>query len=320
MKKYILTTLTLLNTCAFLNAMEQQITQREAREWDAQAYAHGNQIQEASALQFLKESGIDLKDQKVLDVGCGTGNITAKIAKTAKEVHGFDASNNMIEYAHKTFGHIPNLSFEHASAETFTTTKKYAKTVTTTKKYNVAFCTFCLHWIENKQKALESISNALEIGGTFFGTAQSTSDPEPLHFTVFQEMIAENATVYPALQNMDLTQIMDYFIISDDLFQQLLQQSGFEIISYEHKSFGITMSKEKIEYAIRPVIMSRPGMNLIPEKEKEQFFQGYIKKLITKATPQEDGNYHVPDGLCSTVFLARKIADVASALDTTAKL
>src|SRR5437867_4478961 len=105
MKKSILSLLCLFS---IVNGMEKEIARQEPREWDPIAYAQGNALQQRAALQFLKESDVDPINKKVLDIGCGTGNITDIISQSAKRVRGIDASKQMIEYAqqHSSNGNI----------------------------------------------------------------------------------------------------------------------------------------------------------------------------------------------------------------------
>jgi len=91
-----------------------------------QEYARENFVQEAAALKLIKESGISFTNKNVLDIGCGTGNISNKLIEKfgTQHVHGFDASKNMIEYAQKTYTNsTEQLSFEYSFAEGFTTNK-----------------------------------------------------------------------------------------------------------------------------------------------------------------------------------------------------
>lgn len=281
--------------------MEQEQITRESLEWNAQAYAQGNTFQEIASLHFLQDSGIVLENKKILDIGCGTGNITAKIAETAKKIHGIDASKNMIEYAQEYYGNIQNISFEHSFAENFNTKKKY----------DLALSFFCLHWIQDKQKTLEKINLSLKTNGEFFGTHNSTSDPISLSLTVLQEMIPGFSYIYSFFKTMNWIEIGGYFIISDEKFQELLSATGFELISYEQKSFDIIMSRKDMENTIRPVLMSRPFIQKIPEKIREWFFKAFIDTTTKKLTQQEDGNYIIPEATWGTkIFHARKITNV----------
>ena len=56
------------------------------------------------------DSLIDLLDpqpgERVLDLGCGTGELAAKIAERGATVVGLDADHNMIEQARERFPHV----------------------------------------------------------------------------------------------------------------------------------------------------------------------------------------------------------------------
>jgi ubiquinone/menaquinone biosynthesis C-methylase UbiE len=79
--------------------------------WNAQLYNRQHQFVSElgqSALQLLNPT----KDEHILDLGCGTGDLTAKIAQHA-HVIGIDQSKNMIELAKENY---PTLSFMVADA------------------------------------------------------------------------------------------------------------------------------------------------------------------------------------------------------------
>src|SRR5579871_5743990 len=220
MKKYIFAMLCIASLISNI-ATAKQI--REPQEWNAQAYAQGNRIQEEAALLFLHESGIDFTNKTILDIGCGTGNITAMLAQTAHCVHGIDASQNMIEYA-QAHENRDNLTFEHCFAEDFITNKKY----------DCALSIFCLHWIKDKQKAFESINKSLKINGEFFGTIFTSSDPIPFGIAVFKELLATLEPNCPFLQNTTASESgLNRYVISDDESKAIIEKAGFEIIIYE---------------------------------------------------------------------------------------
>jgi trans-aconitate 2-methyltransferase len=88
-------------------------------EWDASEYAKVSALQQKMAAEAL--SLIHLEGtERVLDVGCGNGKITAEIAARVPEgsVLGVDVSEEMITFASSHFGPTirPNLRFEVADA------------------------------------------------------------------------------------------------------------------------------------------------------------------------------------------------------------
>lgn len=76
--------------------------------WSLARYTN-HTIYEA-ALGFL-----DNRHQKVLDVGCGTGVMSAKLAASGRQVVGVDISTMMIERARRR--NHPGIAFVHGDAE-----------------------------------------------------------------------------------------------------------------------------------------------------------------------------------------------------------
>ena len=103
---------------------------------------------------------LDLKDaERILDVGCGDGKITAEIASRVPRgsVVGVDPSGDMIRFAQSHFGPAtrPNLRFEVADARRLPFQKAFDLVVS----FNA------LHWIPEQDAALSSIHSALVSGG-----------------------------------------------------------------------------------------------------------------------------------------------------------
>src|SRR5215471_20815038 len=82
--------------------------------WDAADYAANSAQQQAWARELIAR--LKLRgDERVLDVGCGDGKVTAEIARALPDgsAMGIDASPQMIEFARTTFpvSRVSNLEF-----------------------------------------------------------------------------------------------------------------------------------------------------------------------------------------------------------------
>lgn len=123
-------------------------------EWNARLYRERSSLQQAMAaevLQALELAGAE----RVLDVGCGDGRISADIARRVPRgsVVGVDASSRMVELASEKSG--PNLRFEVADARALRFNGEFDLVVS----FNA------LHWIHEQGLALASVHNALVHGG-----------------------------------------------------------------------------------------------------------------------------------------------------------
>jgi trans-aconitate 2-methyltransferase len=127
-------------------------------EWDAAEYSRRSSLQETMGQEVL--ALLDLNgSERILDVGCGDGKITAQIASRASKgsVVGVDPSRDMISFARSHFGPatLPNLRFEVADARCLPFKNEFDLVVS----FNA------LHWIPEQQAALSSIRSTLVPGG-----------------------------------------------------------------------------------------------------------------------------------------------------------
>jgi ubiquinone/menaquinone biosynthesis C-methylase UbiE len=123
-------------------------------EWNAELYRERSTLQQTMAAEVLRS--LDLKgSERVLDVGCGDGRITAEIAGRVPDgsVLGVDASTNMIGLASCNLR--PNLRFEVADARSLPFNHEFDLVVS----FNA------LHWVHEQDLALAAIHEALKPGG-----------------------------------------------------------------------------------------------------------------------------------------------------------
>ena len=77
--------------------------------WDAHPYGSIElEWPQALYLQILRPA---LAGKRVLELGCGTGTLSAELASTASHVTAVDFSEAMLRIARDRFGHVPNLEF-----------------------------------------------------------------------------------------------------------------------------------------------------------------------------------------------------------------
>jgi trans-aconitate 2-methyltransferase len=128
-------------------------------EWDAAGYVRRSTLQEAMADEVL--GLLVLKgSERVLDIGCGDGRITAQIANRLPQgsVLGVDPSHDMISFATNHFSPAThsNLRFEPADARSLPFEGEFDLVVS----FNA------LHWIPEQDQALRSIRRAMRPNGS----------------------------------------------------------------------------------------------------------------------------------------------------------
>jgi trans-aconitate methyltransferase len=96
--------------------------------------------------------------ERILDLGCGTGQLTAQIAAAGAAVCGIDNSAEMIDKARANY---PDLSFVRADARSFQAEQSAGQL------YDAVFSNAMLHWILEPDAVIRPIYKALKPGGRF---------------------------------------------------------------------------------------------------------------------------------------------------------
>jgi len=126
--------------------------------WDAADYAQSSFPQKQWAGELISKMHL-AGCERVLDIGCGDGRISAAIAVCVPKgsVTGYDRSPEMIRFARGQFPArmFPNLSFVEGDA----TDLRFHE------QFDVVFSTAALHWIYDHGPVLAGISRALVSGG-----------------------------------------------------------------------------------------------------------------------------------------------------------
>jgi ubiquinone/menaquinone biosynthesis C-methylase UbiE len=100
--------------------------------------------------------GLLTSELSVLDVGCGSGAITADIAQRVNgKVVGIDFSQHLIEMAQKNYGHIPNLSFEVANINDYVSDESF----------DLVIAARTLQWVNNPVEVVAKMVSLLKTGG-----------------------------------------------------------------------------------------------------------------------------------------------------------
>jgi trans-aconitate methyltransferase len=121
--------------------------------WDAERYQSRHSYVFAYGADLIGLLG-PRAGEKILDLGCGSGQLTAKIAESGAEVVGVDRSPEMVAEARRNF---PSLTFEIGDAAGFTVDGPF----------DAVFSNAALHWVKDADGAAASVARALRNGGRF---------------------------------------------------------------------------------------------------------------------------------------------------------
>ncbi len=139
-------------------------------EWHASAYSKEASLQKELAEKQLAQLKLN-GDERVLDVGCGDGKITAEIAARVSKgsVLGVDPSSEMIAFAQNHFAppKFANLKFQVADVRQLSTLTPALSQREREKSYqfDLVVSFNALHWVPEQAQALNSIRASLKPTG-----------------------------------------------------------------------------------------------------------------------------------------------------------
>ena len=123
-----------------------------AQTWDPEAYARDGAFVHGLAGGVLEWLGAQA-GERILDLGCGDGQLSARIAASGADVRGVDASAAMVAAARGrgiTADEAPaeRLPYSHAS-------------------FDAVFSNAALHWVRDQDAMMAEVHRVLKPGGRF---------------------------------------------------------------------------------------------------------------------------------------------------------
>jgi trans-aconitate methyltransferase len=120
--------------------------------WDAQAYGRNGAFVHELAGGVLEWLNAQL-GEFVLDLGCGDGHLTQRLAATGAHVLGVDASADMVAVARER-----GIEAEQANAESLPFHDA---------TFHAVFSNAALHWVRDHESMLAQVHRVLKPGGRF---------------------------------------------------------------------------------------------------------------------------------------------------------
>jgi len=197
-------------------------------------------IEDLKRLDFIVSQVLELHQPgaKIIDIGCGNGNISLALGSLGFEVLGVDIDSNSIANAAK------RNSFQNVKFEVRDVSKLEANA-----NFDAVICSEVLEHLENPAKMVEVIAAILNKDGVFIATVPNGFGPREVLITrpmqwltahkldkgiiAFKKMLGYNASTLQS-SNEDLTHI-HFFTYS--ALSKMIQQFGFKPHHYQNGDF-----------------------------------------------------------------------------------
>ena len=143
-------------------------------------------VQKVDGQMFIETDVCPQAGDAILDLGCGTGELSAYLAKLVGpegKVVSVDPDKERILLAQQSFGEVKNLSFVEGSASNFPGIGS--------ESYDIIFSNYVIHWIPGKQELFNNMFEGLKHGGKI--AIQYVDYICPFVSCAFKELNPENA-------------------------------------------------------------------------------------------------------------------------------
>jgi trans-aconitate 2-methyltransferase len=245
-----------------------------AFEFDGDKYKQASEHQKSWGKRLIAE--LEFKGgERIFDLGCGDGALTAELAKLVPDgfVLGIDASENMVETARKNYAGA-NLRFELLNINA----------IDFESEFDLVFSNATLHWVKDHGKLLRYVYKALRNEGTARFQFAGDGNCSNLIRTLRETMSAKEYASY--FINFD----WPWYMPSVDEYKALLDEVAFveKKVWSENADKHFESAEAMTKWIDQPSLV--PFLGYVAEKERQRFRDAVVEQMIEE-TLQNDGTY-----------------------------
>ena len=199
--------------------------------------------------------------ERILDVGCGEGALTEKIAAAGALVVGIDASGEMIAGARARGLDARLMNAERLSFE---------------REFDAVFSNAALHWVRDHDAMLAGVRRALKPGGRFVA-----------EFGGHGNIAAIQVAIRSVLAHRGWETNIHRYYATPAEYSARLQTHGFDV-----KDIALIPRPTPLPTGMRGWLdtFERATLDRIPQAQREQFIQE-VEDLLREEVCDSDGNW-----------------------------
>lgn len=226
------------------------------REWDAKTYDKVSDPQFEWGVEVLER--LELKgDESVIDAGCGSGRVTAKLLDRLPDgnVLCVDASESMIEQARETLGDRADyLVADLAELEV-------------PEPVDLVFSTATFHWLPDHDRLFSRLHSALRPGGRLVAQCGGAGNVAEHARHILE--VAMRPAFAPHFEGMT---VMWNFATPEET-EERLRRAGFEDVSCWLEEKPV---QPEDPYAFTTTVTMGPHLARLPEKMRREFAEAVL--------------------------------------------
>jgi trans-aconitate 2-methyltransferase len=226
---------------------------------------------------------------RVVDLGCGTGNLTAELHQRvdAAETVGVDSSDAMLARAQQNHGGVPGLTFTPGNIETWLG-----------HGLDLVFANASFQWVDDHLNLLARMRTALGPGGQLAFQVPSNYR-HPSHLLARQ--VANEAPFIDALEE-DAPEDRGRFVLSPEIYADLLYELGAarQVVRMEVYGHELSSTADVVEWVMGTLLT--PYRTRLSPELFTAFIDRYRERLLEELGDREPYFYGFRRILCWARF------------------
>jgi len=244
--------------------------------WNPREYAANSAAQLAWARELITK--LHLRgDERILDVGCGDGKITAELARALPkgEIIGVDGSAEMLKFARENFPakKFSNLEFHRLDA----------RKLHFAQPFDILFSNATLHWVDDHPAFLRGAATCLKPGGRLVVSCGGKGNAQDV-FVVLRATLRVKRW-----RGFFRKLTAPYFFHRPEEYEKWLPRFGF-------KPQLVRLANKDVEFAGREGLATwlrttwLPYTQRVPSAQREEFIAEVVERFVGKHPLDSHGN------------------------------
>jgi len=243
--------------------------------WNPRDYAANSAAQLAWARELIARLCLR-GDERILDVGCGDGKITAELARSLPRgsITGVDASREMLRFARE---HFPPQKFRNLEF-----VRMDARKLHFAQPFDILFSNAALHWVDDHPAFLRGAAACLKSGGRLIISCGGKGNAQEV-------FVALRATIRQKRWRVFFRNFAaPYFFGHPKDYGKWLSCSGFKtsVLRLANKDVAHT-GRLGLAAWLRTTWL--PYTQRVPAAQRNQFIADVVERYVAKHPLRADG-------------------------------